>query len=67
MPINPNSNIPNYCKNCLHRFVCSIISSISEHEKKVKDFNDEYKKYTQSITNTNYICGYKIKDDTFNS
>lgn len=64
MPINPSTIIPAFCKNCAHRFVCSIQETIREQEADVKKFNEENKPLTQSISATSYICHYKLTDTT---
>lgn len=63
MPINPDNIIPTYCKNCTHRFVCSIQSNIREQDADVKEFNSGNIATKQSTT-ANYVCRYKTIDQT---
>lgn len=64
MPINPVSTIPNYCKNCAHRFVCGIQASIRAQDTDVKNFNTENAGTSQSVSTINYVCRYKAIDPT---
>jgi len=64
MPINPITVIPNYCKNCTHRFVCSIQSNIREQDVDVKEFNADNAGTQQSVSTINYNCRYKTIDTT---
>jgi hypothetical protein len=63
MPINPANLIPAYCKNCTHRFVCSIQSNIRAQDTDVKDFNTT-NTATQQSTAASYVCRYKTIDPT---
>jgi len=62
MPINPDSQIPTFCKNCSHRFVCSIQDNIREQDVDVKNFNTENVATKQSVSTINYVCRYKAID-----
>jgi hypothetical protein len=64
VPINPDSQIPTYCKNCSHRFVCSIQNNIREQDADVKEFNTENVATRQSVSTINYSCRYKAIDPT---
>lgn len=62
MPINPDSMIPIYCKNCTHKFVCSILPNIKEQETDVTNFNAEHVSTKQSVSSINYVCRYKTNE-----
>jgi hypothetical protein len=62
MPINPSNIIPTFCKNCTHRFVCSIQDKIREQDADIKKFNSDNVPTQQSISSTGYICRYKTID-----
>lgn len=64
MPINTDSQIPTYCKNCTHRFVCSIQSNIQEQDTDVTVFNTDHAGSKQSIASVSYVCRYKANDTT---
>lgn len=64
MPINPDNLIPTFCKNCTHRFVCSIQGNIREQDVDVKEFNTENVGTKQSVSTINYVCRYKTIDTT---
>jgi hypothetical protein len=64
MPINPDSQIPTFCKNCTHRFVCSIQQNIKEQDVDVKEFNADNTAVKQSVSSINYVCRYKGIDTT---
>lgn len=64
MAINPDSVIPTFCKNCTHRFVCSIQQNIREQDADVKQFNTDNVSSKQSVSSTGYICRYKTIDTT---
>lgn len=64
MPINPDNIIPNYCKNCTHRFVCSIQSKILDQDADVKKFNTDNVTTKQSVSTINYVCRYKTLGTT---
>jgi hypothetical protein len=62
MPINPDTLIPAYCKNCTHRYVCSIQENIKEQDTDVTNFNTENANVRQSVSTINYVCRYKTKE-----
>lgn len=62
MPINPDALIPAYCKNCTHRYVCSIQENIKEQDADVADFNADNANVRQSVSTINYVCRYKTKE-----
>jgi hypothetical protein len=62
MPINADANIPSYCKNCTHRFVCSILPNIKEQDGDITKFNSENIATKQSVSSINYVCRYKTVD-----
>jgi hypothetical protein len=64
MPINPDSQIPIFCKNCTHRFVCSIQENFREQDADIKEFNAENIPTKQSVSSHNYVCRYKGIDTT---
>lgn len=64
MAINADANIPTYCKNCTHRWVCSIQENIRLQDKDVKDFNSSHSGTKQSVSTINYVCRYKTIDQT---
>jgi hypothetical protein len=64
MPINSDALIPNYCKNCTHRFVCSIQGNIREQDADVKNFNTDNAGTKQSVSTINYVCRYKALEPT---
>jgi hypothetical protein len=64
MPINPTNTIPTFCKNCSHRFVCSIQSNIKAQDDDVKNFNTDNVSFNQSVSTINYVCRYKAIDPT---
>jgi hypothetical protein len=64
MPINPENIIPTFCKNCTHRFVCSIQDKIRLQDTDVKNFNTENVSTKQSVSTINYVCRYKTLDLT---
>jgi len=64
MPINSASQIPSFCKNCTHRFVCSIQSNIRAQDVDVKEFNADNANVNQSVSTINYVCRYKTIDIT---
>lgn len=63
MPINPDTLIPTYCKNCTHRYVCSIQENIKEQDTDVDNFNTENANVRQSVSTINYVCRYKTKEE----
>jgi hypothetical protein len=64
MAINPSSQWPTYCKNCIHRFVCGIQDTIREQDADVKKFNTDNVSTQQSVSSINYTCRYKGIDPT---
>jgi hypothetical protein len=64
MGINTENIIPIYCKNCSHRFVCSIQEKIREQDADVKKFNTDNVNTKQSVSTVNYVCRYKAVDQT---
>jgi hypothetical protein len=62
MPINPDSTIPTFCKNCTHRFVCSIQGNIKEQDTDVSKFNTDNAGTKQAVSSINYNCRYKTID-----
>ena len=64
MPINPSIQIPIFCKNCTHRFVCSIQGNIKEQDNDVTQFNTDNTATGQRVTAQNYSCSYKAIDET---
>lgn len=64
MAINSDANIPNYCKNCIHRYVCSIQNNIKLQDADVKSFNTDNVGTRQSVSTINYVCRYKAVDTT---
>lgn len=63
MPINPDSQIPKFCKNCTHRFVCSIQQNIREQDIDVTNFNTEHSNVKQSVSTINYVCRFKTNEN----
>lgn len=61
MAINPSNVIPNYCKNCTHRFVCSIQLNFKKQDDVIKQFNIDNTKTQQSTTGS-HLCRYKSID-----
>lgn len=64
MAINNSSQIPVFCKNCSHRFVCSIQANFKEQDKDVTEFNTGNTATGQRVTAQNYSCTYKGIDTT---
>lgn len=64
MPINPDSTIPSFCKNCTHRFVCGIQSNIRAQDADISAFNSDNVGTKQSVGTINYVCRYKTVDTT---
>jgi hypothetical protein len=64
MPVNPNNLIPAFCKNCTHRFVCSLQDKIRLQDADVAQFNKDNVGQQQSVTAINYSCRFKAIDTT---
>lgn len=61
MAINPTNLQPNYCKNCTHRFICSIQVKFLEQDNVIKKFNTDNIS-TQQSTSGQHLCRFKTID-----
>lgn len=58
--LNEYSDIPKYCRNCLHQTVCGIQSPFKEEEIDVSKYNTDHANINVSITSVAFNCTHKL-------